>query len=70
VNIFKISQNSNELEKTGYYNLNQQESYKCDKVCQWFAYFGTPVSSTYKIEHHDITEILLKVALNTVTPTP
>jgi hypothetical protein len=26
VNIFKISQNSNELEKTGYYNLNQQES--------------------------------------------
>ena len=25
------------------------------------------VSSTNKIDHHDITEILLKVALNTVT---
>jgi hypothetical protein len=28
---------------------------------------GTPVSSTNKINHHDITEILLKVALNTIT---
>jgi len=27
----------------------------------------TPVSSTNKIERHDITEILLKVALNTIT---
>ena len=26
---------------------------------------GTPVSSTNKTDHHDITEILLKVALNT-----
>ena len=26
---------------------------------------GTPVSSTNKTERHDITEILLKVALNT-----
>jgi len=30
----------------------------------WF-YPGTPVSSTNKIDRHDITEILLKVALNT-----
>jgi hypothetical protein len=30
---------------------------------------GTPVSSTNKIDHHDITEILLKVALNTLTLT-
>ena len=29
---------------------------------------GTPVSSTNKTDHHDITEILLKVALNTITP--
>jgi hypothetical protein len=41
----------------------------CDKVCQWLATGrsfsqGTSVSSTYKTDHHDITEILLKVALN------
>ena len=40
----------------------------CDKVCQllitglWFS----PVSSTNKTDCHDITEILLKVALNTI----
>ena len=44
----------------------------CDKVCQWFAarrWFspGTPVSSTNKTDRHDIAEILLKVALNTIT---
>ena len=43
----------------------------CDKVCQWLAtdrWFssGTPVSSTNKTDRHDITEILLKVALNTI----
>ena len=42
----------------------------CDKVCQWLAtgrWFspGVPVSSTNKTDCHDITEILLKVALNT-----
>jgi hypothetical protein len=31
---------------------------------------GTPVSSTYKTDHHDITEILLEVALNTVIHNP
>ena len=44
----------------------------CDEVCQWLAtgrWFspGTPVFSTNKTDHHDITEILLKVALNTIT---
>jgi hypothetical protein len=43
----------------------------CDKVCQWLAtgqWFspGTPVSSTTKTDRHDIAEILLKVALNTI----
>jgi hypothetical protein len=43
----------------------------CDKVCQWLATVGlfspsTPVSSTNKTDRHDITEILLKVALNTL----
>jgi hypothetical protein len=30
---------------------------------------GTPVSSTNKTDHHDIAEIVLKVALNTITLT-
>jgi hypothetical protein len=43
----------------------------CDKVCQWLAtgrWFlsGIPVSSINKTDRHDITEILLKVALNTM----
>jgi len=37
----------------------------CDKVCQWFSP-GTSVSSTNKADRHNITEILLKVALNTI----
>ena len=31
---------------------------------------GTPVSSTSITDSHDIAEILLKVALNTITPNP
>jgi hypothetical protein len=44
----------------------------CDKVCElpatgrWFS-LGTPVSSTNKTDRHNITEILLRVALNTIT---
>ena len=44
----------------------------CDNVCQrlatgrWFSP-GIPVSSTNKTDCHDITEILLKVVLNTLT---
>jgi hypothetical protein len=49
------------------------DSTLCDKVCQlletgrWFSQ-DTPVSSTNKTgtDHHNITEILLKVALNTI----
>ena len=46
----------------------------CDKVFQWLAtgwWFSpsTPVSSTNKTDRHDIAEILLKVALNTITLT-
>ena len=46
----------------------------CDKVWQllaggrWFS-LCTPVSSTNKTDHHDLTEILLKVALNNITLT-
>jgi hypothetical protein len=46
----------------------------CDKVCQWLVtgrWFspGTPISSTNRIDRHDIAEILLKVALNTIKQT-
>ena len=36
----------------------------CDKVCQWLAtgWWFSPVSSTNKTDHHDIAEILFKVA--------
>jgi len=45
----------------------------CDKVCQWLApgqWFSpaSPVSSTNKIDRHDLTEIL-KMVLNTITKT-
>ena len=45
----------------------------CDEVCQWLAtgwWFstGTPVSSTNTTDRHDITEILVKVALSTIKP--
>jgi len=43
----------------------------CDSVCQWLEvgrWFspGTSVCSTNKTDRHDITEILLKVAINTI----
>jgi len=53
------------------YNIILIYIYICDKVCQrlatgrWFV-SGTPVSSTNKTDCHNITEILLKVALNTI----
>jgi len=34
----------------------------------WWFSLGTPVSSTNKTDCHDISEILLKVALNTIKP--
>jgi hypothetical protein len=46
----------------------------CDKVCQWLAtgrWFspGPPVTSKNKTDRHNITEISLKVALNTIKQT-
>jgi hypothetical protein len=45
----------------------------CDNVCQWLATgrwfsLGPPFSSTNKTDRHDIAEILLKVAFNTIKP--
>ena len=47
----------------------------CHKACRWLATgrwfsLGTPVSPTNKTDDQDTTEILLKVALNTIKPTP
>jgi hypothetical protein len=44
----------------------------CDKVCQWLAAglwfsLGIPLSSNNETDCQDITKILLKVALNTIT---
>jgi hypothetical protein len=46
----------------------------CDKVCWWLEAGllfspGTPVSSTNRTDRYDIAELLLKVALNTITLT-
>ena len=46
-----------------------------DQVCQWLAtgrWFspGILFSSTNKTDRNDVTEILLKVALNTINPKP
>ena len=51
------------------------ETTLCGKVCQWLATgwwfsLSTPVSSANKTELHNIAEILLKVALATITPNP
>ena len=55
------------------YNMYLEKLYVI--VCQWLATgrrlsLGTPVSSTNKTDRHDIAKILLKVALNTITPFP
>ena len=55
---------------TGFTTTCALDTTLCDKVCQrlatgqWFSP-GTLDSSTNKTGRHDITEILLKVALNT-----
>jgi hypothetical protein len=45
---------------------------RCNRYIMWLAAYrwfslGTPVSSTSKTDRYDITEILLKVALSTLT---
>ena len=56
---------------TNVVSSNPAHTTLCDKVCQvlvtgWWFSPCTLVSSTNKTDHHDITEILLKVALNTI----
>jgi len=44
----------------------------CDKVCQWLTicFWFSPGSLVYSTNKTDIIEILMKVALNTITLTP
>jgi hypothetical protein len=46
--------------------LQNQQVGQCFATGLWFS-LSIQVSSTNKTDHHDITEILLKVALNTIT---
>ena len=45
--------------------MKSDEVYQLLAHGRWFSP-GTPASSTTKTGHHDIDEILLKVALNTI----
>ena len=55
------------LARYTYYNFFWESLYV---TCGMLVIFpGTPVFSTNKTDHHDITEILLKVALNTINQT-
>jgi hypothetical protein len=62
--------------KTEWKVSNTASSFSSWNVCQllatgWQFSTGTLVSSSNKTDHHNITEILLKVALNTITqPNP
>jgi hypothetical protein len=56
------------------FNYKNNAHYKGDKVYQWLITgwwfsLGSLISSTNKTDCHDIAEILLKVALNTITLT-
>jgi hypothetical protein len=62
---------------TNYYTIQCRISIRatcttfCDNICQWIAtgrWFspGPPISSTDETDRHDITEILLIVALSTI----
>ena len=53
--------------------MNHVDTTLCDKVWQWliielvYGFLqGILVSSTNKIDHHNITKLLLKVPLNTI----
>jgi hypothetical protein len=64
-----ILNNTSTLEKTEGAIKNGQSRHKfkfhCIAVSRWFSP-GILVSSTYKTDRHNITEVLLKVVLNTI----
>ena len=48
------------------YSIQQYMIQFVSDLRQVGCFSGTPISSTNKTDHHDITEILMKVALNTI----
>ena len=57
-----------EMSKLGHIFYDRFRNFSLSVTCnRWWFSLGTPVSSTNKTDRHDITEILLKVALNTIT---
>ena len=73
----KIMQSTMQTPQTLWYRIQPMrgvlDTTLCDKVCQWLAncrWFspGTSISSTNKIDRHDINETLLKVGLSTIKP--
>jgi len=72
--LFRNSLHITYIYLMGHTCINNPCTTLCDKVCQWLVaglWFspGTPVSSTNKTDRHDIAEIFLKVALNTINLT-
>jgi hypothetical protein len=73
--IMTVWTNMIELWETGLIKKNlccELDTTLCDKVCQWFVTgpwfsWGTTISSTNETDRRNIIEILLKVALNTIT---
>ena len=73
--MLSVSENNNQKGEVSA-NVKQESTGQgsvtlCDQVCEWFAtgqWFSpnTRVSSTNKTDRHDIAEIFLKVALNTI----
>jgi hypothetical protein len=58
-------------QKTFRISIRARYTTLCDKVCHWLVTgrwfsLGPLVSSTYKTDRYNITEILLTVALNTI----
>ena len=41
--------------------------WKCSDIVVFFVFHLITMQSSYKTDHHDITEIVLKVALKTLT---
>jgi hypothetical protein len=52
------------------FQFKQRAGFFCPKLPKEAPIFYLPISSTIKTDHHDtLTEILLKVALNTIKQT-
>ena len=60
-----VSSNPTQAKCTWYNILWKKNSVTFDRLVVFFGYM---VSSINKTDHHNITDILLKVALNTISP--